>query len=347
MVSQLVKETSNLSKCYQDADPSAEEINDLIATDGFVVRPVGMGKPLAMRETSKGVVILCSNGVWVLRGVGGPFSATNFEITRLISLTFNSPNSVVVVDDVVFFCAEKGIYSTAANDFGELQVVNVTEATIKTLYLDYGPERIAGMHAAYVQAENYIYWLVPEAPQNGLYKGDGYELLILNLTLQGFFIYTFGKNEVRPALHMPMSLTNSVQATVDEQVTINGGTENVFANGELVTAGVTVNTMVQESVAFLASWRDGATLENRVAALSSLTMKDWNDLGAPYRFSYKSFIEFAYVPPESFVGGVAAPYIHSYFRPGRITGAFLEAPIVPTQERFRVNQAYVQVLEKL
>ena len=347
MVSQLVKETDSLKKCYQEADPTASEINDLVATDGFVVRPVGMGKPLAMRETSKAVVILCTNGVWALRSAGGPFSATNYEVVKLASLDFNAPNSVAVVDDVVFFCADKGIYSIIANQFGELQVANLTDDTIKTLYQDYGVERIHGMHAAYIKAENYIYWLVPDAPENGLYKGDSYEALIFNLTLQGFFVYSFGRDTTRPALHMPMALTNSTSSIVDEPVTIDGGTENVFADGELVTAGQEVVSQSQEGVAFLASYRQSGVLQNRVAALTSLTLKDWYELGLPYTFSYKSFIEFAYVPPTSFVGGVAAPYIHSFFEQGRVDGSFLEAPIVPTQEVFRVNQAYVQILEKL
>ena len=74
----------------------------------------------------------------------------------------------------------------------------------------------------------------------------------------------------------------------------------------------------EDTLAFFASYRNGSTLENIVGLTTSTTMKDWADLGAPYEFSYTSFIEFAYVPPQSFVGGVAAPYIHSFFEQGRV-----------------------------
>lgn len=318
MVSQSVKEISSLARCYQEADPTADEINDVIATDGFVIRPVGMGKPLVMRETSKGVVILCSNGVWVLRGASGSFSATDFEIVKLAQLKFSSPNSVIVVDDTVFFCAERGIFTVGANELGELRVANITDTTIKTLYLEYGTERIKNMIAAYVQEDNYIYWLVPEEPVNGNYKGDAYEMLVLNLELEGFFLYDFGKSDDRPALHIPMSLTGLVQTTNDEPVTLAGGGEGVFTlGGEAITVSRESSVLQRDNLVFFASHRQGGTLDNVIGTLTSTDMQDWTGLGAPQTFAYTSFIEFAYVPPPSFTGGVAAPYIHSFFEQGR------------------------------
>ena len=94
-------------------------------------------------------------------------------------------------------------------------------------------------------------------------------------------------------------------------------------------------------------FRSGATTDNFLASMQSVQFYDWVSLGPTLRFDYKSFIEFAYIYPQSKVGGVAAPYIHSFFEKGRATGTPLEDPVVPTQEVLRVNQVYVQVLEQL
>jgi len=346
LVSQLAQSVASLAQCYQDADPTAAEINDLLATDGFVMRPTGMAKPVAFRETSKGLIILASNGVWRISGVAGPFSATNFEISKLGELSFNSPNSVAVVDDVVFFCGDKGIYAVDSNQFGELQLTNLTDSTIRTLYLDYGTDAINRMAAAYIASENYIYWTVP-AEQDGFGNnaGSAYDVLVLNLELGGFFKYSFSSEEGRPALHLPLDLSNRVEETVFEPVTINGGTEQVtIPGGELVTIDKLKVTNNRDTLGFVMSYDNGTGEEAFVAVMQDDSFTDWQSLGAPYTYSYSSFIEFATLYPESQVGGIATPYIHSFFEQGRNV-----VPGTPQtdQEMFRVYQTHILVLEKL
>ena len=351
LVSQLVTERAALAKCYQDADPAADEINDLIATDGFTLRPVGMGKPLAMRETSKGLIVFCSNGVWAIRGGAAGFSATDFEIVKLADMQFNSPNSVVVVDDVVFFCAEKGIYTIVPNDFGELKVQSITDNTIKTLYQGYGSERIADISVVYVKDENYIYWCIPNAPTDGDYRNEIYEVLVLNLELQGFFPYSFSDESDRPALHVPMAVTNTRRVEVLEAVTVDAGETIVTAGGVPVTITKTVVTQEREQLAFFASYRP-AGIDNFVAVMSSGFFYDWYDLGDPYKHDYDSYIEFAYVAPQSYIGGVSAPYIHSFFKPSDRVQLEPDWPLFSditdpeyAFERFRIDQVYLQVFE--
>lgn len=349
LVSQVVKSVNELERCYQEADPTAEEINDVIATDGFVLRPTGMGQPLVMRETAQGLAILCTNGVWALRSTGGAFGATDFKLDKVVELEFNSPQSVAVVDDVVYFCAAKAIFAIAANQFGELGVEAITDNSIKTLYQELGVDRIAKAHAAYVSTENYIYWLIPKAPTNGQYGAEGHYMLVLNLELGGFFQYSTSDDNDRPALHMPMVLTNTTTRIVDEQVTTLGSTINVTSGPALVTSGRNVVEREGEVLAFLASHRRDAVATAIVAKMQFTNMFDWGSYDGGFRHSYSSFIEFAYNYPESMIGGVQAPYIHSFFETGRVFDVpdFPEPPPVDEFEYFRVQQSFVSVLEDL
>jgi len=345
LVSQIATEVANLARCHQDADPTAAEINDLVATDGFLMRPTGMAKPVAMRETSKGLIILASNGVWLIKGVGGPFSATNFEITKLGAVSFNSPNSVAVVNDVVVFAGENGIYSITANQFGELELTNLTDKTIRTRYIDYGLDQINKMAVAFIESQNYVYWTVPEE-QDALAQnsGNSFKVLILNLELGGFFEYTFSDEEGRPALHLPIALQNRVEETVLEPVTINGSEVVTTLAGEAVTIETTKVTTGKDTLGFLVSYNNGGTEEAYLATLENNSFTDWQSLGAPYEFNYVSFIEFAHIYPASQVGGMSAPYVHSFFQQGRNVDEPL-ADVV--QELYRVYQTPILILEQL
>ena len=58
--------------CFQEADPTAGEINDLIDTDGGFLPMPGVGKIYALKEVGNGIAAIASNGVWFLTGGHGP-----------------------------------------------------------------------------------------------------------------------------------------------------------------------------------------------------------------------------------------------------------------------------------
>ena len=296
LVSQIAKDVESLARCHQDADPTADEINDLIATDGIVLNPVGMGRPIAMRETSKGLIIFCSNGAWVLRGTAGAFSAIDFELVKIDEFKFNSPQSVQVVGDAVFFATESGIQVIAPNDFGELKVSDLTEQTIKSLYIAFGEDRINRMIACYVKEENYVYWLVPEKN-----TGDAYYILILNLELGGFFIYEIESDGNRPALHLPMAGTSTTRVLADVQVTDDSGVGVTEEDGVTpVTSEELVVTRDKEQLVLLASYSPAGSLVNFAASFNDLSFWDWSSLdGYAHDYAENCYIEFAYDYPQS------------------------------------------------
>lgn len=134
--SQLAVSKLVYGKCYQEADPTAEEVNDLVATDGGVIRAPGMGTVLKMVEMNSQLIIFSTTGVWALDGggAGDAFSATAFRISRISAEGCLSTSSVVELGDAIMFFGKTGIHAVAIDSTGITSVQNVSLNTIQTFY---------------------------------------------------------------------------------------------------------------------------------------------------------------------------------------------------------------------
>lgn len=99
--------------CYQVADPTAEKINDLVATDGGVVQIIDGGTIFAFITFENSIFTFCSNGVWALGGssIGSGFAATDFSVYKVTETAALSPRSVISVLGTPYWWAKDGIYT--------------------------------------------------------------------------------------------------------------------------------------------------------------------------------------------------------------------------------------------
>lgn len=133
--SQLAVSKLAYGKCYQEADPTAEEVNDLVATDGGVIRAPGMGTVLKMIEMNSQLIIFSTTGVWALDGGGtDAFSATAFRISRISAEGCLSTSSVVELGDAIMFFGKTGIHVVATDNVGTTTVQNMSINTIQRFY---------------------------------------------------------------------------------------------------------------------------------------------------------------------------------------------------------------------
>lgn len=135
LFSQQVKNKKDITKCYQEGDPSSREESEVVETDGGFLRISGAVNIKAMVNLDTTMIVIASNGVWTITGGGEyGFTATNYKVGRISSFGGLSNSSVVVENGRVFFWAKDGIYVVAKNNLGEFVVSNVTETTIQTYY---------------------------------------------------------------------------------------------------------------------------------------------------------------------------------------------------------------------
>lgn len=320
--SQLLTNTEKAGRCYQDADPTAAEINDLVATDGGLLNPVGMGYPVAIKDTAFGLLVFATNGVWQIAGSGDGvgFSATSFKVGKVSDDGALGPQSIIEVEGAIVYFGEEAIFQLAPDQFGNVQSQDLSSQTIKKVYRAFSRDSRARAKGTYSDNEKRAYWVIPNlATTSGELQHDSSFVLVLAAELPGFFLYTVQMDALgaRPRLLVPFEQPNAGVVTDFVPIVRTDGRRALYkSTGELIGADKKRRVAGIASVSFMTVRRDNSAEENYVefASLSNENFYDWSllDVGGE-GYDYTSFVEFAYTYATSRSAGLQSPYVHSYF----------------------------------
>ena len=189
--SQVLTDIRKVEKAYQDADPTSDEISDIIDTDGGRITVAGLGKVIKMIPLQRSLLVFSANGIWEVSGPGeGFFTATDYSVRKLGNIPCRSPDTILEVEGIVALFAEDGIYVIQENEVsGLLTPNNITDATIREYYLAIpGPtkERALGVYDDQIKK---IAW--------GFRRFDGVtfspdvDVLVFDIRTQSFTKYSF------------------------------------------------------------------------------------------------------------------------------------------------------------
>lgn len=162
MFSQVVENKNDISKCYQEYDPTAQDSVGIVATDGGIIHIAGIGDILHMESVGKSLIIFASNGVWELTGDAnyGSFRADAFTVSRVTSSGVLGSDSVINLGDSAIYWSDGGIYSLQPNSTGSaFTATNITEATIQSLYVNIPVTSKLTAKGIYDEAGRNIRWL--------------------------------------------------------------------------------------------------------------------------------------------------------------------------------------------
>ena len=133
--SQVVTGPNDFGVCYQTNDPTAEDLNALLPTDGGVLQVVGAGTIFRLFPIANGLLVFAANGIWFITGSTGiGFSADDYTITKISAVKILSAQSFVDVLGLPYFWNEEGIYMVNQSNNGQLAVEPITVGTILTYY---------------------------------------------------------------------------------------------------------------------------------------------------------------------------------------------------------------------
>lgn len=231
--SQLVTDSYSIFYCYQQNDPTSNDQNDLLDTDGGFIRVEGAYNINALRPIQNGLAVFADNGVWIIRGGSDSgFSATNYQVTKITTSGCIAPNSVVAVSNYLLYWGRDGIYNLHANEFGDFVVDNITRKSIHTLYNNIPPEDQVNVFGAYDEFEQKVKWVY-----GNRYDSDPptYEL-ILDVQTGAFTKFTIGRvNDNRFPMLVCGVLTNPFTLASDtSDVTTSVGSEVILSSGDQV-----------------------------------------------------------------------------------------------------------------
>ena len=165
--SQVLTDVNRAGKCYQDADPTAEEINSLIDSDGGTVRIPDVGQVIKLVFLSRVLIVVADNGVWEVRGGSDGFTPLSYFVGRVTDVGCISKRSVIEVEDTVMYAAIDGIYQVGANESGNIVSTNITEPKIDTYYNEIAIGSLENSISAYDSKEK-TYHLYYGATSNAM-----------------------------------------------------------------------------------------------------------------------------------------------------------------------------------
>ena len=290
--SQIINHRTKAGLCYQEADPTSEDISDLIASDGGMV-PIPEARDICrLIPFSNGVMVFARNGVWFIGGGSNAFSATDVTLSKVSSIGTNSPLSIVPVAEMVFWWSEVGIHALeqASGQFGPIPGKfgndNIAEQTIQSFYNSIPEEAKQYAKGVYDPKNNIVQWLYSDPFVK--YRYD--KILNFDITLQAFYPWEIERTENGPQIGGAVLDRGLITTEFQENVVLSGGESVTTISLDTVTTSV-YNT----------------TVENRPTNLTYLTC-----VGDSVTFS--KFQNYGYVDWETF-DGEGVPY-SSYIQTG-------------------------------
>lgn len=163
--SQVTKGTSKFGECFQEGDPTSRSNSDILDTDGGFIVIRGADKILKLIATKSSVVVLASNGVWsITGGADYGFGATNYKVDKVSDFGLAGRNTAIYQNGSVIYWSSNGINVVFRNQTGDFEVTNISDATIKSKYLNISEVSKSTAYSVFDEYQNKIKWIYSETP---------------------------------------------------------------------------------------------------------------------------------------------------------------------------------------
>lgn len=276
LFSQVVKNSEDIVKCYQEGDPTSRETNNIVDTDGGFLRVSGAKSIYGLVNLSGNLFILAENGVWELQGGSDyGFSATNYAVKKVSSFGCFNTNSIVIVNDQIYFWGPEGIFLVAKNQYGDWSVSNISEKTIQTLYDEIEELDRRNCKGVYDQFDKKIRWMYNQ-------DGDRNNLNQVLELIVDTSLGSFSKNRIynlpqfTPDVVGYITTSSFLSGDITNNVVV--GTDNVLAGGEEVIVTTSVRTSGVQSIKYITlAGEGGGHIGFTFSQYRNTNFIDWED----------------------------------------------------------------------
>ena len=311
--SQIIEDEANIPRCYQEADPTSEEVSDLIDTDGGVVVIPEAGNILAMKVTGESLLIFANNGLWEISGsAGAGFTPTDYAVSKVSSVGISGKRTIVDVEGTPIWWSDRGIYSIGRNEVTDrIEAQSLSEKTIQTYYDDTIPS-ISKVYAqgSYDSVERKVTWgfnTVGHATDYR-YKYDG--MLVFDTTIGGFYPHTIATLTTDSPYVFGIFTLPSIGNVRESQVVTSVGV-TVTSGGAAVTADVDVVRGSQTTTVFATAVPGETNSEWTFSQFNETGFFDWvtnNGTGK----TFTSHFETGYLLEGNVTNKRSAPHVFIY-----------------------------------
>ena len=192
--SRIIENDKHYGQCYSDNDPTSETFNDFLPSDGGVISIPDCGTVTRMFPTQNSLLILATNGIWVIGGASGaPFQASNYTVSKLSSIGTQCPRSVVDYKGTPIWWGDNGIYTVQYDpNFNSYTVIDITQDNIRTFFNEINADSRRITKGAYDIEEDKIYFLYQDIADTSTVLSNVYNrVLVFSPRAKAFFPWTF------------------------------------------------------------------------------------------------------------------------------------------------------------
>lgn len=218
--SQIIEDNHQIGNCYQQNDPTSEEIFDLLPSDGGAIVIQDVGNILKLVPLQDRLIVIANNGIWSVSGSQGiGFQANDYAVSKLSGIGALSSLSVVLVQGYPLWWNANGIWSLSPTDIGDLKVQSVTEQTILTYYLEQIPP-LSKKYAkgAYNPLTNTVKWMWSSSAPSTVDERYSYNrFLNLNLNFGAFYPSSVDMTN-NPSINGIVAPVNTLSSSVDKNL---------------------------------------------------------------------------------------------------------------------------------
>lgn len=308
----IITGNDKLGVCYQEADPTDANINDLVTTDGGTIQIPEATQIVKIVSSQSSLLVFADNGVWEVYGDTGGFIATSFQTSKVSTNGVSNPKSIVNVNGNFVYWSKAGIYLLSPDPTsGRFSAKSLSLTTIQSLFLDIPTVGKNYCKGFFDEKENRVRWLYNDSDDytTANYINKYNKELVLDLTLGAFYPNSFSSLASNsPYIADYVEIPGYSVSQEDDNVIV--GTDTV-----IVTAGdpVVVTTDVVASRSSQFSFLTIKGTQFTVSKYNSKSFTDWETAGSGTGANYSSYLVTGYELFGDIMRNKQVPYILFYF----------------------------------
>ena len=278
---------SKIGRCYQENDPTAEDINQLLSTDGGTISIRGAGEIFDIKAFGTALVVFSSNGVWSISGVdANSFKADSFSVNKISNIGPSSKNTISSTNNNIYYIANDAIYILTVDDVtAQPRPQDITSAKIKDFYTSI-PYRQKENAKAFFDTSNRVFYMFYSDVEDvdGSVTNLSYnKALVFNQDLGAFYKYDVSLSDRYIIDGLFYSKDQAV--TLSEAITVGG--VPVTVDGEPLQLSETYSTASLNNIQLLTIVDDGTAKFTFSSFTDNTTYTDWGE-------AYEGFVEFGF-----------------------------------------------------
>lgn len=313
--SQILVDKAKAGHCFQEADPTAEDINELVATDGGYIPIPSADEIVRGMEIGNGIMGFARNGVWLVSGSDKGFSANEYQVTKISSIGTDAPFSIVAAGDAIFWWSKVGIQqiTQATGQFGPIPGAysskNITTDTIDTRFKEVDARSRQYVKGIFDPASNTLHYVYRSSDFTRDY---GYDKFInLDLGIGAFYPWSLTTGSY-PYI-CGLFLTPDLNYLSNGSDVIASSNNVVTSTGDQVVAGATELSARPTFLHFISAVPSSGVYRFTIGSFSNDQFVDWESYDGT-GIVYNSFVESGYEILEDAFRKKQILYLSVFFR---------------------------------